>query len=201
MSALLTPAQVHTVLAKAIRDQTFRQTLRQTPHAAIEQELGVTVPAGKTVQVVQAEAQTLSIVIPQRPVDWPADLSVEDAMARLRRDRPEMDEQTRKATDMQLRLTAKAWQDERFREDLERHPKATVAQALDVELPEDLNLQVLIEDAEHQYLVLPPQEAGMELTDEQLEAVSGGEVALVSLVTLVTVASMAVSKGNHVVTR
>jgi hypothetical protein len=197
MADILTSEQAHRIVLQAMREPSFKQALLDHPHATIEQELGVTVPAGKTVHVMQAEAQTLSIVIPQRPVDWPADLSVEDAMARLLGDRPEMDEQTRKAADMQLRLTAKAWQDERFREDLERHPKATVAQALDVELPEDLNLQVLIEDAEHQYLLLPPQEAGMELTDEQLEAVSGGEVGvLVSIITLVAVGSMAVSKAT-----
>jgi hypothetical protein len=192
MSALLTPAQVHTVLEKAMRDQTFRQTLRQTPHAAIEQELGVTVPTGKTVHVVDIEAQPLTLVLPQPPADWPAGLSLEAATARLQRELPDMDEAHRRITERQAQLIAKAWQDHTFKQNLLRDAKATVSQELGVPLPADLHVQCVADDDEHQYLLLPPVMEGTELSDEQLNAVAGGE-AVVALTIVASLTHAAVS--------
>jgi len=182
MSALLTPAQVHTVLEKAMRDQTFRQTLRQTPHAAIEQELGVTVPAGKTVQVVDVEAQTLTLVLPQPPADWPAGLSLEAATARFQRELPDTGEVHRRIAERQAQLIAKAWQDHTFKQNLLRDAKTTVSQELGVTLPEDLHMHCVADDDEHQYLLIPPVMEGTELSDEQLEAVAGGEAVVMTAV-------------------
>jgi hypothetical protein len=189
MVDILNSEQAHHVVAKAMRDQSFKQALLDHPNAVIESELGVTVPAGKTLHVVQAEAHTLSIVIPQRPAAWPADLSLEDTMARLLSDLPALDEKARKATDMHRQIIAKAWCDETFLQELLRDPKVSVARELTVALPDELNLQFLVEDGDRQYLILPLETQGMELTDEQLEAVAGGEVAVaVSLATGATVA-------------
>jgi len=58
-------------------------------------------------------------------------------------------------------------------------PKGVVAQELGVSLPDDCTLQCFANDADHQYLVLPPGLETLELTDEQLESVAGGEAALI----------------------
>jgi len=179
MVDILNAEQANHVAVKAMRDQSFKQVLLDHPNATIERELGVTVPAGKTLKVVPGQAQTLSIVIPQRPADWSSELSSEDAMARLLGDLPTTDEKTRKAAAMQLQIIAKAWCDETFLQDLRRDPKVAVARELAVALPEELNLQFFVEDADVQYLILPLDVQGMELTDEQLETVAGGEVAVI----------------------
>jgi hypothetical protein len=130
MVDILNSAQANQVVVKAMRDRTFKQLLLDNPNAAIESELGVTVPAGQALHVVQAEAQTLSIVMPQRPVNWPSALSLEDATARLLGDLPAIDEKARRATEMRLQIITKAWCDETFLQGLRRDPKVTLAREL-----------------------------------------------------------------------
>jgi len=53
MSDIITPEQAHTLIASAIRDAAFRQSLLANPHAAVQHQLGVEVPSGKTLHVGQ----------------------------------------------------------------------------------------------------------------------------------------------------
>ena len=45
-------------------------------------------------------------------------------------------------------------------------------------LPAEVAVQVVAEDAHTQYLVLPPALEDLELSDEQLEQVAGGEMVV-----------------------
>lgn len=180
MTAILTHDQVQRLIRDVMQDPTFRQTLLTQPHDAVREHLGVSVPVGKTLHVVQDNPQTLSIIIPQRPADWSDDLSAEAVAERLLADLPhEMDAKVRKLAETQAQLVAKAWQDEAFKQRLLRDPKGAVGQELGVGLPAEITLQAYVEDADHQYLILPPAMEDLELTDEQLERVAGGEVVSV----------------------
>jgi len=192
MSAILTPDQVNILVASAMRDSALKQELLNDPHAVAQAHLGVEIPSTKTLHVVQAEAQTLTVVIPPRPPDWPADLSLEDATTQLLSERPATDEKSRKVMEIQMQLTAKAWQDESFKQRLLHDAKATMVQELGVTLPEVLDIQFFVEDDHHQYVVLPPGVAGKELSDEELETVAGGEVIAVTVVTAVSLGSAVV---------
>jgi len=138
MSPILTSEQVNTLAAMAMRDSTLKQELLDAPHAAVHTHLGVEVPPTKTLRVIQAETQTLTLVISPRPADWPSDLSVEDATARLLSELPALDDKVRKATEFQMQLTARAWQDEPFKHRLLHDAKAAVVQELAVTLPDEL---------------------------------------------------------------
>ena len=84
-------------------------------------------------------------------------------------------EQTRK--DFELKLIAKAWTDESFRQQLLSNPKAVVEQEFGEQLPEGMNVEIIQEPANTLYIVLPakPESSGSdELNDEELEAVAGG---------------------------
>jgi Nitrile hydratase, alpha chain len=54
------------IIAKAMKDETFRQALLSNPKAVIERELGITIPAGVTIAVHQDTPTTLHFVLPMQ---------------------------------------------------------------------------------------------------------------------------------------
>ena len=72
-------------------------------------------------------------------------------------------------------VVAKAWKDEKFRKELITNPKSVISKEFGVNLPDNVNVKVVEEDAKNLYMILPmnPKIEG-ELSDEQLEAVAGG---------------------------
>ena len=52
------------VIAKAMKDETFRQELLSNPKAAIERELGINVPQDVTIAVHEDTPSTLHLVLP-----------------------------------------------------------------------------------------------------------------------------------------
>jgi len=82
-----------------------------------------------------------------------------------------------KPEELMARLVTKAWEDEAFKHALLKEPKAAIGRELGVELPDELEIDVVEESANRMCLVLPvrPQELPEgELSAEQLEAVAGG---------------------------
>jgi hypothetical protein len=55
------------VIAKAMKDEAFRQELLSNPKAVLERELGVTLPQGVTIQVHEDTPTTLHLVLPMKP--------------------------------------------------------------------------------------------------------------------------------------
>ena len=60
-----TPMQEQ-LIAKAVKDETFRQEVLSNPKAAIERTLGISVPAGVTIAVHQDTPTTLHLVLPRQ---------------------------------------------------------------------------------------------------------------------------------------
>lgn len=71
------------------------------------------------------------------------------------------------------KIIERALKDEGFRKQLIANPKAVVEKEFNVNLPADLEVQVLEQDAKKIYLVLPAKRME-ELSEEELRAVSGG---------------------------
>ena len=88
-----------------------------------------------------------------------------------------MSEATSRA-EMERRLIEKGLADESFRQRLLDDPKGTVEQELGTRLPEEVRVVAVEETADTIYLVLPSTpmagREGVELTDRELESVSGG---------------------------
>ena len=80
--------------------------------------------------------------------------------------------------EMERRLINRSLQDETFRQRLLDEPKAAVEQELGRRLPESIEVRVVQESQDTIYLVLPSRGAsvaqGSELSDQDLEQVSGG---------------------------
>lgn len=74
------------------------------------------------------------------------------------------------------KVIAKAWSDPQFKEKLLKNPESTL-QAEGFEIPQGTKI-ILHENTDKElYLVIPQKPEG-ELTDEQLEAVSGGLIGI-----------------------
>ena len=69
-------------------------------------------------------------------------------------------------------LVAKAWSDEGFKARLLANPKAAMAE-VGMDAPEGVEIEVVESTQEKAYLVIPPKPVG-ELSDEDLDKVSGG---------------------------
>jgi hypothetical protein len=81
-------------------------------------------------------------------------------------------------TEMERRLIDRSLQDEEFRQRLLAEPRAAIEQELGSRLPESVEVRVVEETKDTIYLVLPsasPVGQGGELSDQELEAVAGGE--------------------------
>jgi Nitrile hydratase, alpha chain len=87
--------------------------------------------------------------------------------------------------EVERRLVQRSLQDEEFRQRLLDDPKGTLEQEIGRGLPEGVQVRVVEESADTIYLVLPSAsavgEGGGSLSDEALEAVSGGGPALTSV--------------------
>ncbi len=67
------------IIYKAVTDPSFRQRLLSSPKTALEQELGVTLPATVNIQVHEETETTIHIVLPPAPpVSSMQDLSDEE---------------------------------------------------------------------------------------------------------------------------
>lgn len=54
------------IIAKAMKEETFRQELLSDPKTVIARELGISVPQGVTIAVHQDTPTTLHLVLPRR---------------------------------------------------------------------------------------------------------------------------------------
>jgi hypothetical protein len=96
-----------------------------------------------------------------------------------------------------LTVINKAWDDAQFLATLVASPKAAIATATGLKVPDDVDIVVSnMSDANKVYITIPPKPNfdDMELTDEQLEQVAGGEVAATIVLSLMA-ASAVVSGG------
>jgi hypothetical protein len=81
--------------------------------------------------------------------------------------------------EIERRVIERSLQDESFRRRLLADPKAALQEELGAQLPKEVEVRAVEETADTIYLVLPSASplGGSELSDRELEAVSGGDVA------------------------
>ena len=79
-------------------------------------------------------------------------------------------------SELRERVIERAKKDTNFRKLLISNPRAAVRDEVGVDLPSGLKVQVMEETSDQIYLVLPPAGPQGELSDDQLESLSGGVV-------------------------
>jgi hypothetical protein len=88
-----------------------------------------------------------------------------------------MAEETPKKTreGVENELAVKGWNDPAFMEKLKTDPKAVLAEEYGVQMPDNVSVTVIEETPTNLYIRIPPNPSDLELSDEQLELVAGGE--------------------------
>jgi hypothetical protein len=56
------------LLARAMKDEAFRQALLTNPKTLLEREMGITLPPGVTIAVHEETSTTIHLVLPPRPL-------------------------------------------------------------------------------------------------------------------------------------
>lgn len=177
---ILTVEQQQQLITRAVQNETFRAALQNDARAAIAEELQIALPEEATIHVLAPGADEICQVIPEYPEDWPRDLGVDALKQRLAERLGPVGEAQQTLIRGQLQLIAKAWHDSSFKQSLLADPKATVEREFGAGLPAGVSLKVLAEDSANRYLVLPPALNDLELSDEQLEQVAGGETFFIA---------------------
>ena len=183
----LTAEHKQQLITKAMKDEAFRAALLRDARTTIAQALQLTRPPEMTLHVLAPGANEVCLVLPPYPADWPPGLAVEALEQRLTEGTGQLEAGQQPVARGQARLIAKAWRDTSFKQALLQNPAAVVAREFGTALPAEVTMRVFAEDARTQYLVLPPALSDLELSDEQLEQVAGGEVLAVTLYALGTV--------------
>jgi hypothetical protein len=80
------------------------------------------------------------------------------------------------AATLRQRVVDKAQRDSNFRKWLLSNPREAVKSEVGVDIPSAFEIEVLQETSRKIYLVLPPESVEGQLSDDQLESVSGGAI-------------------------
>ncbi|MBU0970523.1 MAG: hypothetical protein KKC20_07740 [Proteobacteria bacterium] len=165
-------------LSKAIENQNFRQALLSNPKEAVKEELGLEIPDGKTLHVLEQAPGQHALVILQRPEGIPEGATVKDIKELLAKDMPKLSEQLSSRMESYVNVLAKTWADPEFKNQLLKNPETVLRDENYGAMDENPVISVKVEDDENEYLVLPAMGSDSELTDEELELISGGGVLL-----------------------
>jgi len=78
--------------------------------------------------------------------------------------------------DIEVKIIVQAWQSESYKQELLQNPKAVIEREMGSQLPADIAIHVLEETPTQIYLILPvrPDAAGIELSQQEIEAIAGG---------------------------
>jgi hypothetical protein len=80
--------------------------------------------------------------------------------------------EARTRRDLETKLVARAWVDDKFRARLKADPRAAVAEETGVTVPEAIEIEVLEETPDKAYIVIPLNRVA--LSDDELDALEGG---------------------------
>jgi len=179
MRTLSSQALREAVTAKATSDAAFAAELRADPQKAIESRFGKQPYAIKTIQEQPGE---LSLLVPNKTV------ALEQVV-----NRGVADLGSRKPTSGELGaiVAQKAWNDGAFATQLAQDARKAleaVLKAYDVAVPAGKTVRAYFESATECVVIIPAAASSQELTDEELEAVAGGEELVLAATAIVTVA-------------
>jgi hypothetical protein len=76
------------LIERAMKDATFREELRHDPKGVFERELGITVPTGTQIHVLEESHSIVYVVLPQAPARADAELA-DDTLEAVAGGRPD----------------------------------------------------------------------------------------------------------------
>ena len=168
------------LIARALRDELFKQELIAHPKAMVERVLETTLSEDIVVHVVEETDNIVYLVLPAHPLEGVSEpelqtrfgVSLEDLVTWV------LGQQRNLLLDEagSIKLIAHAWREPEFKHELLTNPRATLARECEITVPDSLDIQMLAEDSHTLYLVLPRLVASQyisALQDAELDTVTG----------------------------
>ncbi len=162
------------LINKAMQDDAFRQELLANPAQAAADSFGVKIAEGKTLHVLEQTPGSLDFIVPLRPAEITENMTENQIIERLTRDMPKLSDKLSNRMNAYGKILAKIWTDPQFLDQLKADPKTVINAQSDTPLTENQKITIREEDGQNEYLALSALGMDSELTDEELELVSGG---------------------------
>jgi nitrile hydratase alpha subunit len=147
------------LVARTWSDEAFKRRLLAEP-AAVLAEQDIELPPGMEVRVYEDSPTAVHLALPPKPSDELADALAGQA-------------QMNPYGQRYLQLTARAWADPAFKARLLAEPTVVLAEQ-GIRFPPEVAVEVHESTPTTVHLMLPPKPSD-ELSDEQLDAVAGGD--------------------------
>lgn len=150
--------EVH-LITRALKNEEFKQELLANPKTVVEQELGTKLPEGIQIKVLEETETTMYLVLPSNPYEGMSESELKTSLGMTYEDVAlwVLERQRNALLDeaSSVRLMARAWRDETFKQELLHNPIMGIEQELGEKIQEDLSIQFLVETANTLYMVLP----------------------------------------------
>lgn len=147
------------LITRALKDEVFKQDLIANPKAVIEQELGTKLPENLKINVLEESEDTIYIVLPCNPYDGIHEDELQTSLGMNYEDVAQwvLEQQRNTLLDNQssIKVLAQFWKDEDFRQTLKIKPILAVEKLLDKQIQLSHNVELLLEDYDTAYIVLP----------------------------------------------
>ena len=169
------------LIRKAMEDDLFRQKLVASPRTAVKEELGTTVPSDQSLHVIEAAAQRLDFHIPLKPEAFDSADTASDILDQLTRNMTKLSPELTRRLEAHAKILTKVWTDPEFLNGFMEDPKSIIEDLAEESLPENCEVVVHRDDEKNMFLLLPNLGTDAELTDDELELVSGGLADWVAL--------------------
>jgi hypothetical protein len=149
------------LVTRALRDEDFRREFVLTPRAVVGRELGALMDSALSVEVLDESTGTVFVVVPRNPYEHldgdqlkELGLTLEDvatwALEQQRTGLP--------ASQESAAVLARAWVDDSYYRELVADPRGFLSRELDIEIPDDVEVEVRRESEREVFIVLPEAE-------------------------------------------
>jgi hypothetical protein len=168
--------EIH-LITRALKDESFRAELIANPKAVIESDLGSKLPDELEINVLEETEDTIYMVLPCNPYEGISEEELQASLGMTYKDVAQwVLEQQRNALleeESSMKLMAKAWKDEMFKQELFCNPVRLIETELGKKIQENIEVKILEETAKTLYIILPSILDGFDFlslgTDEMLE--------------------------------
>ena len=147
------------LISSALKNKKFREELRANAKAVVEKELGNKLPETLEIQVIEETETTIYLVLPNNPYAGVTEEELQASLGMTYEDVAlwilEQQRNTFLDETSSIAMLARVWRDEAFKQELSDNSKAVIAREWGIEIPDEIEIQVLQETSKILYLVLP----------------------------------------------
>jgi hypothetical protein len=148
------------LILKALKDKAFKKALLDNGKAAVEHFLNIQLPKALTVQVLEETEHDVYLLLPANPYAGIAEAEIQQTLGMELEDIADwvLDQQKGllpEDKENNVRLVAKAWRDDSFKQALIFSPAPILEQELGEELDDNISIYVLEETENRLFIVIP----------------------------------------------